>query len=71
MKFDTQTPPKGTVRDWIDHRANTTPDEVSHFFPDKSTTITWGELRDAAKDVALRLTALGVEKCCKHVRCNV
>ncbi len=62
MKFDPKNPPKGTVRDWIDHRADTTPDEVSHFFPDKGTTLTWGELRDAAKDVALRLTALGIDK---------
>lgn len=62
MKFNTQTPPTGTVRDWIDHRADSTPDAASHFFPDKGTTITWGELRDAACDVAYRLTALGIDK---------
>ncbi|KAB7613793.1 AMP-binding protein [Amylibacter sp. SFDW26] len=62
MRFDSQTPPKGTVRDWINHRADITPDEVSHFFPDKGTTLTWGELRDSARDVAYRLTALGIDK---------
>lgn len=62
MEFTPHSPPSGTIRDWIDHRADTTPDVVSHFFPDKGTEITWGELRDAAHDVALRLTALGIEK---------
>jgi acyl-CoA synthetase (AMP-forming)/AMP-acid ligase II len=60
--FDAQTPPKGTLRDWIDHRADTTPNAVSHYFVEKESTLTWGELRDAAHNVALHLTALGIKK---------
>lgn len=62
MIFDLQNPPKGTLRDWIDYRADTTPDMVSHYFVEKDSTLTWRELRDAARDVALHLTGLGIGK---------
>ncbi len=62
MKLDPKIPPKGTLRDWIDFRAETTPDTVSHHFLTDGSQLTWGELREAARDVALRLTALGIAK---------
>lgn len=62
MKFDTQNPPTGTLRDWIDFCADTTPDVVSHHFLNDASQLTWGELREAVRNVALRLTALGIAK---------
>lgn len=62
MIFDPKAPPKGTLRDWIDYRADTTPDVVSHHFLTDGSQLTWGELRDASREVALRLTALGIAK---------
>jgi acyl-CoA synthetase (AMP-forming)/AMP-acid ligase II len=60
--FDHHTPPKGSIRDWIDFRADASPDTISHVFPEEDDTLTWGQLRSAARDVALRLTGLGVSK---------
>jgi acyl-CoA synthetase (AMP-forming)/AMP-acid ligase II len=62
MIFRKTTPPQGSIRDWIDHRADETPNAISHVFPQEDESLTWGELRATARDVALRLTGLGVEK---------
>ncbi|APE45603.1 AMP-dependent synthetase (plasmid) [Sulfitobacter alexandrii] len=62
MKFSPQDPPAGTVRDWLDHRARTAPDTVSHLFPGTVPALTWHELREEAQDIAARLTGLGIPK---------
>lgn len=62
MRFDPATPPDGTVRDWLDHRAETTGATVSHLFPGTAPSLTWAELRDQARDIAGRLTGLGIPK---------
>ncbi len=62
MMFDHKIPPKGTLRDWMDFRADTMPDVISHQFLTDDSNLTWSELREAARDVALRLTALGIAK---------
>ncbi len=60
MRFDARTPPSGTLRDWIDHRAETRGDTVSYVFTDGADPLDWAGLRKAARDVALRLTGLGI-----------
>lgn len=62
MKFDTTTPPNGTVRDWLDHRAATSGGRTAYLFADGAAPLDWGALRDAARDLAQRLTAAGLEK---------
>lgn len=58
MKFDARTAPGGTLRDWIDHRADTSPDRISHIFPDDGA-LTWVQLREEASTVARGLAGLG------------
>jgi acyl-CoA synthetase (AMP-forming)/AMP-acid ligase II len=62
MIFNQKTPPKGTLRDWVDFRADTMPDVVSHHFLTDGSQLTWSELREEARNVALRLTALDIAK---------
>lgn len=62
MKYDATTPPDGTVRDWIDFRADTSPDVVSHIFPDDDSMITWRDLRHECRRIAGQITRLGIEK---------
>ena len=59
MILDTQIPPTGTVREWLDARAQS--DNVAIVFPETAETLTWSDLRDAAQDVAEGLVGLGVE----------
>jgi acyl-CoA synthetase (AMP-forming)/AMP-acid ligase II len=60
MKFDRQTPPVGTVRDWVDSRANE--DGTAFVFPETGETISWSELRAHAVHIAADLTAQGIAK---------
>ena len=61
MTPDPRSAPDGTVRDWLDERAGTDPDKVSHVFPGHGS-MTWIELRDTAVDIARRLTGLGIRQ---------
>jgi acyl-CoA synthetase (AMP-forming)/AMP-acid ligase II len=58
MIFDPATPPAGTVRDWLDARAQT--GGVGMVFPETGDTLSWRALRDRARDLAERLTGLGI-----------
>ncbi|MEO0371985.1 MAG: AMP-binding protein [Pseudomonadota bacterium] len=60
MKFDRKTPPKGSVRDWLDVRANA--GGVGFVFPETSETLRWEDLRTFCADVAGDLTARGIAK---------
>jgi acyl-CoA synthetase (AMP-forming)/AMP-acid ligase II len=60
MIFDPNTPPKGTVRDWLDARADTGGAAV--VFPETKDVLTWSDLRDTARDMAKGLSGLGIEK---------
>lgn len=60
MIFDPEHPPKGTVRSWLDARANR--DDIAVVFPETSQTLTWQTLRDEARDLAQKMAALGIEK---------
>jgi len=59
MTLDPLVPPAGTVRDWIDARAAA--DGPAFVFVDDGA-MTWRELRDAARRLAMALTARGCGK---------
>ena len=54
------SPPKGTIQDWLDERARSRPDDISHLFPGNGA-LTWQELRDLSREIAGRLTGLGIQ----------
>lgn len=58
MIVDPATPPKGTVKDWLDARAAT--DQTAIVFPETGDALTWLELRDRARDMAEGLAGLGI-----------
>jgi acyl-CoA synthetase (AMP-forming)/AMP-acid ligase II len=58
MKLSRDTPPEGTLRDWVDARAEAGGPAMS--FPDEGTAIDWPELRARARSIAALLTAKGV-----------
>ena len=60
MRFDATTPPQGTLRDWIDARADR--GGTAFVFPETGETLTWPELRDHCAIVAGDLTAQGIAK---------
>jgi len=60
MRLDRTEPPKGTVRDWLDFRAQE--GGIAMTFPDTDEEISWPELRDHAAEVAGDLTARGITK---------
>jgi acyl-CoA synthetase (AMP-forming)/AMP-acid ligase II len=60
MIFDPNTPPKGTVRDWLNVRAETGGTAI--VFPEQGETLSWQDLRDAAAKIAGGLAGLGVNK---------
>ncbi len=53
-------PPKGTVRDWLNDRAEQ--GGTGFVFTDGAPDLSWSELRDTARRIAGVLTGLGVEK---------
>ena len=60
MKFDPKIPPTGSVRDWIDARADA--GGIGFVFPETDEDLSWQELRDHAAQTASDLTAQGVAK---------
>ena len=62
MNFDPQTPPQGTLRDWIDQRAETAGAAPTYHFFDGQPALSWSDLRDAARQGAQGLTGLGIAK---------
>ncbi len=62
MIFETSSPPKGTIRDWLDHRAQTAPDDVCYLFPDGDAPLTWRTLKEQAHKIAVGLTATGIQQ---------
>ncbi|MFC3614796.1 AMP-binding protein [Lutimaribacter marinistellae] len=60
MKLSPGTPPEGTVRDWLTHRADL--GGVAVVFPETGSQIKWAELRDEAFAFARLLTRKGVRK---------
>ena len=60
MKLDPTTPPQGTIRDWIDSRAQS--GGTAFVFPADRGFLNWHALRQAAMGVARDLTARGCAK---------
>ena len=60
MKLSRTLPPEGTVRDWLDARAEA--GGIAVYFPETGTQLSWRELREAARRFASGLCALGVAK---------
>ena len=60
MKFDRQTPPAGSVRDWVDSRAND--GGTAFVFPETGETLSWPDLQATAANIAGDLTAQGIAK---------
>jgi len=60
MKLHRETPPTGTVRGWLDARAQA--DAIAFQFPVTGQTLTWAALRDHAARIAAHLTAQGIAK---------
>ncbi len=60
MKFDRQTPPTGTVREWVDSRA--TQGGTAFVFPETGESLSWPDLQAHAKKMAGDLTAQGIAK---------
>ncbi len=58
MIFEQDLPPTGTVRDWLDARAETA--GVAIVFPETGDVLTWQTLRDEARSAAEGLAGLGV-----------
>ncbi|MEL6618108.1 MAG: AMP-binding protein [Pseudomonadota bacterium] len=55
-----QSPPKGSIRDWLDRRADRGGTAVT--FPETGATLSWQDLRAHAAGVAADLTAQGAAK---------
>ena len=60
MKLDRDTPPAGSVRDWLDARAEA--GGTAFVFPETGETLSWQDLRAHAATVAADLTAQGIAK---------
>jgi acyl-CoA synthetase (AMP-forming)/AMP-acid ligase II len=60
MNLSQSTPPEGTVRDWLDHRART--GGTAFLFTDNAPALTWTELQDEAAKIARILTNQGAAK---------
>jgi len=58
--FDPATPPKGTIRDWLDARA--IGDDIAIVFPETGEMLSWKDLRDEARGIAEGLTGFGIAK---------
>lgn len=60
MIYSDERPPEGTVRDWLDARAQT--DQTAVVFPETGDALSWRDLRTEAARMARGLYASGVAK---------
>ncbi|MDW3222540.1 MAG: AMP-binding protein [Paracoccaceae bacterium] len=60
MIFENDTPPNGTVKDWLDARANE--GSTAFVFPETDLTLSWMTLRDEARSMAEGLIGLGAKQ---------
>lgn len=62
MNVGAETPPSGTVRDWLDHRARTQGEDEAFVFCDGQPTLSWSALRDRVRGIAAALTHKDIAK---------
>lgn len=60
MNGTPDTPPDGSVRDWLDFRAKTRGPFLAYLFADGTPPLCWRELRDRARELARDLTQQGL-----------
>lgn len=60
MILDPHTPPQGSIRDWLDDRADQ--GGIAMVFPETGEVLHWADIRKNAAAIARHLTALGVSK---------
>ena len=60
MNFDKDHPPKGTIPDWLEHRAQSS--GIAVVFPDTNDTLSWQDLYSDARALAITLIAKGARK---------
>ena len=58
--MDRKTPPSGTVRDWLDLRAEAS--DTAIVFPETGEVLNWAVLRDSARAMAQGMVAQGIAK---------
>ncbi|KQI71824.1 AMP-dependent synthetase [Loktanella sp. 5RATIMAR09] len=61
MNATANPPPTGTVRSWLDRRADEQGADISHYFLD-ADPLTWGDLRKEAEWIASKLAGMGLSK---------
>lgn len=61
MSATSNSPPTGTVRSWVDRRADEQGADISYSFLD-ADPLTWGELRTEAASIASKLAGMGISK---------
>ncbi len=60
MIFDPTMPPAGTVRDWLDARAED--GGTAFVFPEGDATLSWREVRDVVRQMAQGIVSKGAQK---------
>ncbi|MHA7828851.1 MAG: AMP-binding protein [Roseovarius sp.] len=60
MKLERDAPPQGTLRDWIESRAED--GGTAFVFPETGETLDWPALRDSARRIAGSLSGQGAQK---------
>ena len=60
MKLQPDSPPEGTVRDWLNARADVS--GIAMTFPETGEELSWADLRASAAETAADLTSQGIEK---------
>ena len=60
MKLERDAPPQGTLRDWVDSRAEA--GGTAFVFPETGETLDWPALRDSARRIAGSLAGQGAQK---------
>ena len=62
MIYSPTSKPEGTIRDWLNYHAKTSPNKVSYQFSDNGSELTWLELLNRVKLITNHLLQLNIRK---------
>ena len=62
MIYSPTTKPEGTIRDWLNYHAETTPNKTSYQFSDDGSELSWLDLLNRVKSIANYLVRLNIKK---------